>query len=85
MTELTLPTVHLNGTSRKMLADGYFAAYRKLQDAIRSFGEIEHNARDYYVQGPGAWHQASAERRVIGLKLNDVHEYITAHLIELGE
>lgn len=26
MTDLTLPTVHLNGTSRKMLADGYFAA-----------------------------------------------------------
>lgn len=85
MTKPTLPTVHLNGTSRQTLADGYFSAYQRLNEAIAAFNAIEFNARDYYVKGPGAWHQASAERRVIGLKLNDVHEYLTAHLIELGE
>ena len=26
----TLPTVHLNGTSREMLIEGYETAYRKL-------------------------------------------------------
>jgi hypothetical protein len=85
MTDLTLPTVHLNGTSRKMLADGYFAANRKLQDAIRSFGEIEHNARDYYVQGPGAWPQATTQRDVMRQHLRSVQEYLEAHLIHLGE
>lgn len=85
MTELTLPTVHLNGTSRKMLADGYFAAYRKLQDAIRSFGEIEHNARDYYVQGSGAWPQAAEQRVQMREHLNAVQKYLEAHLIHLSE
>lgn len=85
MTEFTLPTVHLNGTSRKMLADGYFAAYQRLNEAIAAFNAIEFNARDYYVKGPGAWHQASAERSIMGHKLNDVHKYLAAHLIELGE
>ena len=36
-TDLTLPSIHLNGTSRKMLAEGYHNAYVAVQGAIRSF------------------------------------------------
>ena len=85
MTDFIFPTVHLNGTSRKMLADGYFAAYQRLNEAIAAFNAIEFNARDYYVKGPDAWHQASTERNIMGHRLNLVHKYLTAHLMELGE
>lgn len=84
MPDFTLPTVHLNGTSRQMLSDGYFNAYRKLQDAIRAFSEIEFNARDYYVAGPGAWPRASTERDVVKTHLHQVQAYLEAHLVHLG-
>ena len=85
MPDLTLPTVHLNGTSRQMLSEGYGNAYRALQQAIRTFNEIEHNARDYYVAGPGAWPQATTQRDVMRSRLRDVQQYLEAHLIHLGE
>jgi len=85
MTESTLPTVHLNGTSRKMLADGYFEAWNRLNEAIAAFNAIEFNCRDYYVQPPGAWAQASTERDEAARKLHEVHKYLEAHLIHLGE
>jgi hypothetical protein len=82
--DLTLPTVHLNGTSRTMLAEGYGNAYRKLQEAILAFGAIKHNARDY-VQGPGAWPQAAEQHVQMREHLNAVQKYLVAHLIHLGE
>lgn len=84
-TDLTLPTVHLNGTGRKMLAEGYQRAYVAVQDAIRAFNEIEFNARDYYVQSDGAWPQARTERDCAGTHLHAVRDYLEAHLIHLGE
>jgi hypothetical protein len=85
MTDLTLPTVHLNGTSRATLSEGYFNAYRALQDAIRAFNEIEINARDYYVQPAGAWATAVTERDAAASHLRAVQQYLEAHLIHLGE
>ena len=85
MTDLTLPTVHLNGTSRQMLSEGYGNAYRALQQAIRAFKEIEHNARDYYVAGPVAWPQATTQRNVMRSHLRSVQQYLEAHLMHLGE
>lgn len=84
-TDLTFPTVHLNGTSRKMLAEGYQAAYVKLQDAIRSFAEIEMNGRDYYPQGSDAYPKARTERDMQLANLRSVRDYLEAHLIHLGE
>lgn len=83
--DLTLPTVHLNGTGRKMLAEGYQRAYVAVQDAIRAFNEIEFNARDYYVQSDGAWPQARTERDCAASHLHQAHAYLEAHLIHLGE
>ena len=84
-TDLTLPTVHLNGTGRKTLAEGYFAAWNRLNEAIEAFNKIEFNARDYYVQPAGAWAQATTERNEAARKLHAVHKYLEAHLIHLGE
>ena len=81
----TLPTIHLNGTGRKMLTEGYQSAYVAVQAAIRAFNEIEFNARDYYVQSDGAWSAASTERVCAAAHLLQVRNYLEAHLIHLGE
>ena len=85
MTDLTLPTVHLNGSGRKMLTEGYHNAYVAVQAAIRAFNEIEFNARDYYVQPAGAWPQARTERDCAAAHLRQVRDYLEAHLVHLGE
>lgn len=86
MTEPTIfPTVHLNGTDRKMLADDYLLAWRHLNDAITAFNAIEFHQRDYYVQPDGAWQQATTERSEAAHKLHEVHKYIETHLIHLEE
>lgn len=82
---LTLPSIHLNGTSRATLSEGYGTAYRALQDAIRAFNAIEFNCRDYYVQPAGAWTAAVTERDTAAAHLRAVQQYLETHLIHLGE
>jgi hypothetical protein len=85
MTDFTLPSIHLNGTGRKMLTDDYGVAYRTLQAAIRAFQSIEFNARDYYPQGVDAFHRARSQRDVQLHHLAEVQRYLEAHLMHLGE
>ena len=85
MTELTLPSVHLNGTSRAVLTEGYQAAYAKVQEAIRAFQAIEMNGRDYYPQGNDAYYKARTQRDVQIAHLCSVCDYLEAHLMHLGE
>ena len=83
-TALILPSVHLNGTSREMLLDGYTDAYRKLIEFREAFNSIEHNARDYYVQGPDAYSQARNLRDAQFQHIVDLMSYLEAHLLHLG-
>ena len=85
MSDLTLPTIHLNGTSRATLTEGYLAASRALSDAIRAFDAIEFNCRDYYVQPADAWARATTQRDVMRSHLRSVQQYLLAHLMHLGE
>jgi hypothetical protein len=85
MTDLTLPSIHLNGTGRKMLTDDYGVAYRTLQAAIRAFQSIEFNARDYYPQGADAFARARSQRDVQLHHLAEVQRYLETHLMHLGE
>ena len=80
-----LPTVHMNGTSHKMLTEGYEDAYFALKTFIKAFGHIEFNGRDYYQQGPDAWMAAVKVRTEINLKLLHISEYIQKHLESLAE
>lgn len=57
----TLPTVHLNGTSRDGLLDGYMAAMDALRLAIQAVQAAAPNARDYYVQSNMSAHLARDE------------------------
>jgi len=85
MTDLTLPTIHLNGTSRVTLIEGYLAASRALSDAIRTFDAIEFNCRDYYVQPADAWARATTQRDIAAAHLRSVQQYLKDHLTHLGE
>jgi len=83
-TTLTLPTVHLNGTSRKRLTDDYQAAYEKLIEFRDSFRSIEFNARDYYVQSNIAFSEARTERDIMEHKIGSLMQYLEAHIIHLA-
>ena len=80
-----LPTVHLNGTSRERLLDGYLHAYQLLCAAADAFNIIEFNARDYYPQGPDAWPRASTERDAMRHHIRRLKEYLEAHLVHLSD
>ena len=72
------PMVHLNGTGFKDLWNGYEKADDALFGMIESFGQIEFNARDYYVKGPESWGKARDERCAINLKLKEIQCYLNA-------
>lgn len=73
--DITLPTIHMNGTGRKSLQEGYGAAADTLQDFIDAWGKVEFNARDYYVVD-GAWPKALEEREAMNAKIRDIRDYL---------
>jgi hypothetical protein len=85
MPDLTLPTIHLNGTGRSALLDQYNHAYKKLVDFKDAFRLIDFNARDYYVQSNTAFYEARTERDVMEHKIGALMQYLEAHLIHLSE
>lgn len=80
-----LPTVHLGGTSHKMLTQDYEDAYFAFKTFTKAFGRIEFNARDYFVQGPEAWMAAVEARMEINQKIRDIVKYVEDHLESLAE
>jgi hypothetical protein len=80
-----MPTVHLNGTSHKMLTEGYEEAHYTLGLFTKAFGHIEFNGRDYYPQGPEAWTAAADARIEMNEKIRDLVKYIEDHLESLAD
>ena len=58
---LTLPTVHLNGTSRDGLLEGYIAAMDAIRLAMKALQSAAPHPRDYYVQSNMSAHLARDE------------------------
>lgn len=79
------PSIHLNGTGRKTLSEGYGNAYRKLIEFREAFANIEHNGRDYYPQGSDAYSRSRKERDAQLDHIAQLMRYLEAHLIHLGE
>lgn len=73
-----IPSVHLNGTSKAALSEGYENAARQLSKALDALVQTAPNARDYYVQGPAAFTQVCAEHKARVNALKDVREQIVA-------
>ena len=82
---ITAPTVHMNGTGYKDLWNGYEAAYDAVRAAQEAIGNIEFNARDYYVQDPEAWSKAQDHRIEQRQALSNVEEYLLQHLLSLRQ
>lgn len=79
----TLPTVHLNGTSREMLLKDYRTAYNKLIEFKEAFQSIEFNARDYYIQSNTAYAEALTQRDDQHHSIGRLMQYLEAHLLHL--
>lgn len=84
---MTLPTIHLNGTSAQSLLDQQTDAGHAVYKAMEALGNAAPNARDYYVQGDGAFQRAAAEHTARMEKLRSVYddlqklaEHIADHL-----
>ena len=79
---LTIPTIHLNGTSRESLVSQYADAASAVNTGIRALCENGPNARDYYVTGMGTFEKAVAEHvaRIAKMQevLNELHALMYA-------
>lgn len=69
---MTLPTIHLNGTSPERLVEALETAYDKLREAREALAETAPNGRDYYPQGPQALYAAQDEHLARDNKLQQV-------------
>jgi hypothetical protein len=67
----------MNGSGKHNLQFSYDAANDALQDFIRTWGNTEFNARDYYVV-EGAWDKALAEREAMSAKIREIRDYLNA-------
>lgn len=82
---MTLPTIHSNGTDINTLIDGYDRIDEALYRLSVAWGEVEFNARDYYVKGPQEWPQAMEERLQQSANIHRLRNYIKSirqHLYE---
>ena len=66
------PTVHNNGTSGKVLLGQAIAAEQAIVAALDAMCDAAPNGRDYYVQGPDAFRQASIEHSARVARLQEV-------------
>jgi len=74
----TLPTIHLNGTGAKSLADEYHAVCRAIDRASEALAAATCNARDFYPQEPVAYARAMSQRFEAFRKLKEVQAYALA-------
>lgn len=58
---MTTPTIHLNGTSKQELADGFELAYDALNAAYDAIKQTAPNGRDFYPQGEWVLSKAIGE------------------------
>jgi hypothetical protein len=58
MQDTIIPIIHLNGTSKESLLDGYFEVYKALKFSVDKLYDAAPNGRDYYIYGEGAFEKA---------------------------
>lgn len=75
---LTLPTIHLNGTSKAQLFEAVFAALDAIAVARAALQASAPNGRDYYPQGDLAIRQALAEHMTRVRMLDTVYDELHA-------
>jgi len=81
---ITLPTIHLNGTSPSTLLRDYADAGFAINAAVERLLKVEFHSRDYYPV-PGSWDRACDERRKILQGLREAQRYCEAHVQHASE
>tara|TARA_Y100000310_G_C20285717_1_gene624766 strand:+ start:230 stop:493 length:264 start_codon:yes stop_codon:yes gene_type:complete len=77
MSDLALPTLHLNGSGQQNLYDQFSDATEALRNAIETMRRMTPNGRDYYVQGDAdCYREAMAQHEARVLKVSGVLEEI---------
>lgn len=71
------PMIHLNGTSKDVLAKQYNDAATVLRGALQAVDDAAPNARDYYPMGDAATLQAVREHAERLKKIRSVLEEMT--------
>jgi len=74
--ELTKPTIHMNGTSREALLEDFVKVIDALNVAMEALQKSGPNGRDYYPQGDGALRKAQNEHLARMKKLKEVQDEI---------
>ena len=72
MSNLTKPTIHMNGTSASSLLELYADASATVRVAIDDVAKTGPHGRDYYPQGDEALTKAIEQHRARLQKLEDV-------------
>lgn len=72
--KVTLPTIHLNGSSAEVLQNQYESALNAVAEALGALYNASPNARDYYVQGEDVFGKASREHRARIAKIEEVRD-----------
>jgi hypothetical protein len=75
---LTMPVVHLNGTSAWVLCEQRSEASNALRTAREALQRMAPNARDYYPAGPEAFGAAVKQHQRRLRVLNELADEITA-------
>ena len=84
-TKLTLPTIHLNGTSAEALMEGYQKAYEAVSDSILVVARAYPNGRDYYPQGNEALPAALLEHDRRLMLLNVVAKELETLIVGISD
>jgi hypothetical protein len=85
---VTLPTIHANGTPKRMLVDALCNASHAIDAAYDALRQTAPNGRDYYPQEPTQFEQAQAEHFDRMKRLDAVKEEIdqlTIAIDQIGE
>ena len=70
------PTIHMNGTSKADLLDGYCNVINALHKALEALQHNHPNTRDYYTQPAGTFEAAREQHRSQFLRINSVLQEI---------
>ncbi len=87
--EIIAPTIHMNGSGKASLKEGYLKALEGIRTARSGLESISPHGRDYYVQDPsGAAYgppieRAALEHRARLMKLNEIEAELTAILLDV--
>jgi hypothetical protein len=88
MTTWAQPTVHLNGTSKESLLNGYRVAMAAVRLAINAVQSTAPHGRDYYVQKDNPLQAAITEHskrlQVLEHVYNEL-ETLAQHVMEQGK